>query len=312
MRARRLALVGVLALTAIGTAVGVSYAAFSSTTSNPASSFTAHPDWTAPNASPVVVLRNGGGVPGFIRQGAFYRVYANVTDSGNPPSGTATAAADVSSFDTGILSTSLTSGSWTVAGQTYNWRSNLLIANAALIPNTYAFSLGLADNNGTGTTQNGFSVEVDNTGPSATDIQTTNVGGGTQGRPETGDTVIYTFSEPMDPTTIKANWDGTSTTVTVNINQVNPRDTLTTNVNLGTVDLRNGGWVTANASFNATMVLSGSTLTITLGTAASGSVNTVAGNVNIRWTPVAAALDRAGNTMSTAQQTETGSGDPDF
>ncbi len=84
---------------------------------------------------------------------------------------------------------------------------------------------------------------VDNTAPSATDIQTTNVGGGTSGRPETGDTVIYTFSEPMDPTTIKANWDGTSTAVTVNFNQNNPRDRLTTNVNLGTIDLGNDGWV---------------------------------------------------------------------
>lgn len=311
MSARRLALVALIVLAVVVTTVGVSYAAFSSTTSNPASSFSAHPDWTAPSASPAVVLRNGGGVPGFISQGATYRVYANVTDSGNPLSGTATVTADVSSFDTGVIATPLYSGSWTVAGQTYNYRSNLLTANAALVPGLFGFSLGLTDNNGTNQTQNGFSVEVDNTAPSATNIQTTNVGGGTQGRPETGDTVIYTFSEPMDPTTIKANWDGTSTAVTANFVQA-ANDRLTTNVNLGTVDLRNAGWVTANASYNATMVLSGSTLTMTLGTLASGSVNTVAANVNIRWTPVAAALDRAGNAISTAQRTETGAADPDF
>jgi hypothetical protein len=312
IRPTRIALTTLLVLAVLSSVVGVAFAAFSSTTTNPTSSFAAANDWTPPSASSSVIVRQNGGVAGYVKQGGNYHVYANVSDTGNPASGTATVTANTSTFDSGVTAAALASGSYTVAGATYNWRSAVLTANAAVTPGSYNYTLALADNDTNAQTQNGFSVIFDNTVPSASDIQTTNVGGGTSGKPESGDTVIYTFSEQMDPTTIKANWDGTSTAVTVNFNQNAPRDTLTTSVNLGTIDLANNGWVSANATFNATMVMSGSTVTITLGSLASGSVNTVTNNLTFVWTPVNTATDRAGNAMSTTARNETGAADRDF
>ncbi len=62
-----------------------------------------------------------------------------------------------------------------------------------------SFSITAADVAGNGGTTGGFSVIVDNTAPTGTDMQTTNVVGGTTGLAETGDTITLSFSEPMDP-----------------------------------------------------------------------------------------------------------------
>ncbi len=51
------------------------------------------------------------------------------------------------------------------------------------------------------------SVTLDNTVPTASDIQTAN-NGSIVGRAETGDTITYTFSEAMDPSSILSGWTG--------------------------------------------------------------------------------------------------------
>jgi len=194
-------------------------------------------------------------------------------------------------------------------GQTYNWRSALLTANGTLSAGTYNYGLALADGAANSRTQTG-SVVVDNTAPTGSDVQTAN--GGTVNKPDTGDTVVYTFSEQIDPSTIKAGWDGSSTAITVTVQQATPRDRLGTNVNLGTIDLRSNAWVTADAVFNATMVMSGATVTVTLGSLTSGSTATVATASALQWTPVNIAADRAGNACSTTTVTESGRNDADF
>jgi hypothetical protein len=80
------------------------------------------------------------------------------------------------------------------------------------------------------------------------------------------------------------------------------------------VDLGSGAWVTADAVFNGTMVMSsgGQVVTITLGSQVTGTVNTVGGNVTLRWTPAGSADDYAGNGSSTATLNEPGAADPDF
>jgi VCBS repeat-containing protein len=45
--------------------------------------------------------------------------------------------------------------------------------------------------------------------PTAVDVQATNGSGGTISRLDQNDTIVYTFSEPMDPNSIVAGWDGT-------------------------------------------------------------------------------------------------------
>jgi hypothetical protein len=172
---------------------------------------------------------------------------------------------------------------------------------------------------------------VDTVAPTATDIQTTN-GGSTQGRAETNDVITFTFSEQIDPTTILAGWTGASQNVVVRIDDggctlvLCSADTFTIETTggatlpFGSVDLNradyNGDFVglgsDADLTYNATMVQSGSVISITLGSNTGGSPNTADGAAGMVWSPSATAKDPAGNAMSTSSRTETGSSDKDF
>src|SRR6202008_4875250 len=55
---------------------------------------------------------------------------------------------------------------------------------------------------------------IDNVAPTAVTVQTTN-GGGTNGLMQQGDTITYTFSEPIDPNSILPGWDASPTPVVV-------------------------------------------------------------------------------------------------
>jgi hypothetical protein len=63
----------------------------------------------------------------------------------------------------------------------------------------------------------------------------------------------------------------------------------------------------------STMVMSGSTITVTLGTSdnanAAGTAN---GGVNMTWSTSAAVTDRAANRLLASAVLESGSGDVDF
>lgn len=159
-------------------------------------------------------------------------------------------------------------------------------------------------------------ITIDNTRPTAADIQTIN--SGVLGRPEAGDQIIYTFSEAMRPANILAGFTGASMNVTVRLNNIGGNDRLrvynaanATQSYLGEVRLA-GNYVSANRTFTgSTMVMTGNVLTITLGTA-SGTVNTVAGNATLSWRPVTNPLDLAGNQMMNTARNETGAADPNF
>jgi hypothetical protein len=163
---------------------------------------------------------------------------------------------------------------------------------------------------------------ADKAAPVATDVQTTNVGGGTLGHPELGDTITLTYSETIGPSSILAGWTGTSQSVVVRIGDLNP-DVLTVwnaansaQLPLGSVSLGRNDYVAANRTFGAsgtasTMVQSGSAITITLGTA-SGATGTAAATGTMAWTPSATATDPAGNTCSVTARNETGAADKDL
>ncbi|MGH2958378.1 MAG: Ig-like domain-containing protein, partial [Solirubrobacterales bacterium] len=159
-------------------------------------------------------------------------------------------------------------------------------------------------------------IVLDNTVPTAADIQTAN-GGGTLGRPDTGDTITYTYSEPIAPATILAGWTGASTAVSIRLaNSGNDRLRLrnaanTANLPIGTVRIGTP-WVTATANFTATMVMVGNSIVVTLGTQTGGTVGTSATTFNMTWTPLATATDIAGNIVSTTVRTETGAADREF
>jgi hypothetical protein len=140
-----------------GSVIGVTgtFAAFSGTTSNGSNSFTAKPDWVAPTASAVVIAKTAGGTTGFLKQGGTYNVYANVSDTGSPASGTSSVTANVSTITTGQTSAALTAGSYSLCGTTYGDRTASLTANASLSAGAYTFSLTSTDAAGNSGTQSG-------------------------------------------------------------------------------------------------------------------------------------------------------------
>lgn len=306
------------------TGAAAAVAAFSAQAGSSGNSFSAAPDFVAPQASASAAAKTEGGAAAFVRQGGGYRVYANVSDTGNPASGTQTVTADVSAVTTGQTAAALSAGSWTVAGQSYNHRSALLTANASLSEGSKAFSLALTDAAANTRTQSGYSVTVDNTAPSASDVQAAN-GSGSARQPDLGDTLTLTYSEEIDPESILAGWTGASTNVVVRIEDggllgsdelkvYNAANTI--QLPLGNVGLGSASYVSANRTFGAggtasTMVRSGAAVVVTLGTA-SGSTSAPLSQPTMSWTPSASAFDRAGNPSSTSSRSEQGSTDYDF
>jgi hypothetical protein len=302
-----------------GPAIGLTAAAFSATTTEQID-VTAAPDWTAPTASPVAIAKSAGGEEGFIKQGGAYRVYATVTDSGNPAAGVGTVTADASAITTGQTAAAMTTtgGPFSINGTSYTYRSAALTANGAL-SGTKSFTTSAADLASPVNTMTPVSgsVTLDNTAPVPTSIATTNAGG-TAGRPVAGDTISFTWqaSEVIDKGSILSTWTGTTANCVVRINnnvagtggndQLLVYDaansavlpvTSATGVNLGTT-----GYVTANRTFGATgtastLSRSTNTITVTLGTASGAGTTSAAGSMV--WNPSATATDRAGNASGT-------------
>jgi chitinase len=277
-----------------------------------------------PAVSTAVIAKSAGGVAGTIKQGGTYYVYATVTGSGTPPAGLGTLTADVSAITTGQTATALSSGSYTVGGQTYNYRSAQLTAKSTLSAGTDAFTVKVTDTAGTATATS-YSVTVDNTAPRASDVQTTNVTGGTAGKPEAGDSMTLTYSKATDPNTVLSGWSGASQAVVVAIvdGGTSGDDTLEVlNAStlavlpFGTIDLGRKDYVSKTTAFGdtgtaSTMVQNAATITVTLGTPSS-TAGTAAGTGTVTWAPSSTVTDAAGNATSTASVNESGTSDKDF
>lgn len=269
-----------------------------------------------------VIAKSSGGRAGRIRPGGTYRIYARITGSGDPPTGLAALAADVSAITSGQTNVPLSHGSFTAGGQSYNYRSAQLTAGGSLSEGPTPYTVKLTDTGGT-VTNSAFSVFVDSTKPAAADVQTTNVSGGTIGRAEPGDTVILTYSEAIEPISILSGWDGAATDVVVHLRNAGGRDRVevwnaanSVQLPFGTIRLGAGDYTSATRTFGATgvpstMVLGGATVTVTLGTA-SGATTTTANASDMDWRPSATATDEAGNTATTTRIDESGAADKDF
>jgi hypothetical protein len=321
-RKRRFSFALLGALLGLAATAGVVWALYTDDAASNGNELVAAPDWVAPSASASVIGKSQGGVPGYIRQGGTYMVYANVSDGGAPASGVAGVTANASTVTTGQSATALSAGSFPTGGVTYSHRSGTLTANASLAAGTYAYSLTSKDLANNSRTQSGYTVVVDNTAPTAADVQTANKAGGTAGKPEAGDSITFTFSEPIDPSSILANWEGQATGVVVRMTNTTG-DPLTvfnaantTQLPLGSVNLGRNDYVTASATFGAsgtasTMVLSGNSITISFGTASAGP-SSASTTGTMAWTPSASAYDRAGNAETTTARSETGAADKEF
>jgi hypothetical protein len=307
----------------LGAIGGVTYGAFFSTTSNSGNSFTSAADWTPPSASSSVIGKTPGYLAGQIKNSITYFVYANVSDSGNPPSGIGTVTADVSNITTGQTAVALAAGSYSVNGVSYNYRNAAaLTSNAGLTAGAKTYTLNLTDNAANNQVQTGFSVTGDVTRPSGSGIQATN-GGATGGKAEPGDVVTYTWNEQMEPNSYVAGWTGlTSQAVTVRVIDGGgvTNDTMQiwnaangAQLNFGTVNLRNAGYVAGNVYFASAMTMAGNSITIVLGAQSGpGTTAQVVATANMTWTPVTGALDAAGNTCQTTGVTEGAPLDAEF
>ena len=311
------ALVAVASLSVASATIGGTQGAFAGQTSEGANIITAVPDFRSPTVSQIAIGKSAGFATGFIRTGATYYIYANVTDLGTPPSGVATVLANVTNVTTGQVAVPLVAGSWTVGGATYNYRSALMTASAH--PNgSLNFSVTATDVAANSPTVANGSVTIDSTAPAPTNIAGS--GGGVAGRPEVGETLTLTTNDTLDTFRLLANWDGSATTVQVRFVQQGGGDRLqvwdaagTTQIPFGTINLNRNDYTTSTLSFNgSTMTQSSGAITLTLGAPVVGTVTTVGAAAAMAWTPSATATDRAGNAMPTAAFNEPAPVDFDF
>jgi hypothetical protein len=297
---------------------------FTASAPNAGNSITAATDFRAPTASASVIAKTAGGVVGQLKKGGAYYVYASAGDTGSPASGVSTVTANVSSITSGSTAVALSAGSFTAGGVSYGYRSAAQTAGTGLAAGSYSYSLTMTDTAGNSKTQSGFSVTVDNTAPTGTDVQTANAGV-TNGLAEAGDKITFTYSKAIDPNSILAGWNSGSTNVVVRLNNGAgaSNDTVTvfnaanaTQLPLGSVNLGRVDYTGASITFGATgtassMVTSGTTITITLGTQ-SAAATTAAATGSMAWTPSSTATDPAGNAASTTAATESGAADKEF
>ena len=272
-------------------------------------------DNVKPVVASVMIAKQTGYTPGFIHQGGAYFVYANVTDAA-PSSGIANVTANVGTITTGSIAVGLTAGNYSAGGVNYNYRASLT-ADPILLPGSLAFSVVATDAAGNVSATKNSTVTVDNTAPTATNVQTTN-GGGTAGKIEVGDTITYTFSEQMDPESVLAGWDGTATTVSLRLTDNAAGDYIlvydagnTTLLPLNQLNLGRTDFLSASSTITGTMTLTNTKITITIASV-GGGITTAAGTGTMTWVTGSGMYDRAGNACPVATVTESGALDKDF
>lgn len=305
MSGRGAVALSVAALAACVLVAGFSAASFTDVTQNP-QAISADPDFVAPSATASTIAKSQGGVGGYIRAGGTYFVYANVTESGNPASGIASVKANVSTITSGQAAVTLSSGSYSVDGVSYNFRSAQLTASSSLSSGAKSYALALADADGNSRSQS-YTVTVDNVALAGTDFEAANSSGGTSGRAEKGDTITFTFNEAVDPTSIVSGWDGSGAkSVTVSIADTSSNDTLSlSGATIGTVrlqgDYTNSGKTTTFTA--SSLTLNGAGIKVVLGTDASGTAKTETTKNAPEWTPSSALFDFAGDACATTKVT---------
>lgn len=319
MTRARLVVALLLAACAPATAAGMStWSAWTATTASAAGAMSAAADWQAPTVDASAIGKSGGGSTGFVHPGGGYYLYAAVIDAGNPASGTSAVLAGAGAITAGATAVALSAGSYSAGGVTYNRRSALLSADAALAAGSHATTIGTSDVAANTAVVGGPSVTVDNTPPTGTSVDIVN-GAGAVARPDAGDVVSFGWSEPLDPSSMLAGWSGGATDVHVVITDGGANDTLTVAspagvaLPVGSV-LLNNDYVSNTATFDATMTQSGGSIVVTLGAVLSGTSHASPHNGWLIWSTatVAGATDRAGNAVAGLPVTETGTLDQDF
>jgi hypothetical protein len=248
----------------------------------------------------------------------------SLTDPGSPLVGTVTLNATAGDGG-GIASVTIQraptgSSTWTTICTDNTSSYSCSWDTTAVAQGGYDLRARATDNAGRTTTSAVVSNRVVEHAPYGTDIQTTN--GGTARRIDSGDKVLLTYSEAMAPASILAGWTGASQAIRIDVTNGTTVDTMdfrdttgTTRLNLvnTATDLSlAANYVSASAVFNATMSMSGSVVTITVGSLVSGTPVTNSTAAKLTWRPSSASTDTAGIAALTTQVTESGTNDRDF
>jgi hypothetical protein len=192
---------------------------------------------------------------------------------------------------------------------------------SALAEGAYELIAVATDTLGRSTTSAVYTTSVNKTGPTGTDVQGTN--GGVNDRLDAGDTVVFSYSAPIAPSSILAGWSGSSTPVRVRVTNSGSSDAMlfydasnTTPLALlatGTSLAINADHVSQSSVFNATIATSGSAITVTIGSLVSGAVRSSASGRNpMVWQTNPSATDAQGRPVYATTVTESGGNDVDF
>jgi hypothetical protein len=313
---KRLAVIGALAaLAAAGSGVGTSGANFTAHEASTGSVTTAS-DWVAPSLT-LTAPADGSS-----------RNSTTVTVSG----AAGNAAGDDTTVNLNLYSGSTATGTpiltraVTRSGAT--WSTTLTGLGQA----TYTAQATQTDSSSNTATTPASTFTVDTTAPTRVSMAATN-GTGTAGHLDAGDTITFTYSERMLPSSILSGWSGTgAASVKVRFFNAGNGDSFTILDSAGaaTLKLDNGtangpggvalgssaNYVTNTVTFSATMTQSadGNSFAIVLGSPdlPSRVVSTAVTAKSMTWTPKAGATDVAGNALTnTASWTETDT-DRDF
>jgi hypothetical protein len=179
---------------------------------------------------------------------------------------------------------------------------------------TISYSAVATDAAGNASAPGTATSSKDTTAPRVTAVSLSN--GGAQFKPDAGDQVRLTFSEPLLPSTICSDWMDPSSSETINgtvtITGGNLISFGTTaaecpSVRFGSVAL-NGSYG-GNLTFNSSLTWDPGTsqLTVTLGTLITGTPASKSGNVMPTYTPVEGLTDIVGNPLPLTSFTGTNS-----
>ena len=197
-------------------------AAFSATTTDGVNQFVAAADWEPPHVTRTIIAKTPGYLGGKIRQGGQFFVYAQIDDGGNPPAGVGTVTADVSAFSTGGTAVAMTAGRVLGRGralqlpqrgahrdQPDGGRNPDLLVHDGRRRRPRAFP-----------DADGIHGDRRQHRPGSRELTAANRAGGVVGRAEQGDSITYTWNEPIDPESLIAGWNGGSpTTVTARLRE---------------------------------------------------------------------------------------------
>jgi hypothetical protein len=306
---------GVLgALVLAGHGVRASEAAFTAAAPSNVATFTTAADWIAPAVTLTAPV-----------DGSHQKTTA-VTLAG--VAGAATG--DSATVNVNVYSGSAATGTPVLTRAVTRTAATWTTSVTTLTDGTYTAQATQADSAGNTATTATRTFTIDTIAPTRTSIAAAN-GTGTAGRLDAGDTITFTYSEPMLASSILSGWTGlTPATVTVRFFSATASDTFTVldsasaaNVKLdagttvaGGVSLASTAYVTGTVNFTATLAQSADkrSFVVTLGSPDnSGRIPATPVTArNMTWTPKAGPTDLATNALaSTATFTEADT-DQDF